>query len=147
MCGRREDAEDLVQETYVRVLRRPRFLRRDDDLGYLLKVLRNTWINSYRARARRPITVQFDEETDFVVDPGADPSTTVTELQTLYDAVHRLPDGLRDTLLAVDVMGLSYRQAARALGVPQGTIMSRLYRARNQVADWLERQGAGPGKP
>src|SRR5690242_7671890 len=56
LCRSREDAEDLVQDTFVRVLRRPRFLRRDDDLGYLLRVLRNTWINSYKARLRRPKT-------------------------------------------------------------------------------------------
>ena len=128
-----------MQDTYLRVLKRPRFLRRDDDLGYLLSVLRNTWINTYQARARRPVTVQFDESTDFVVDPSADPWVTVGELRTLYAAVYQLPDALRETLVAVDVVGLSYRQAARALDVPQGTIMSRLYRARNQVAQRLER--------
>jgi RNA polymerase sigma-70 factor (ECF subfamily) len=145
MCGRREDAEDLVQDTYLRVLKQPRFLRRDDDLGYLLRVLRNTWINTYKARARRPATVQFDESTDFVVDPSADPWVTVGEVRTVFAAVYQLSDPLRETLVAVDVVGLSYRQAARALDVPQGTIMSRLYRARNQVAERLEQETGAPG--
>jgi RNA polymerase sigma-70 factor (ECF subfamily) len=147
MCGSRENAEDLVQETYVRVLQRPRFLRRDDDLGYLLRVLRNTWINSYKERQRRPKTVEFDESVDFVVDPDADPSVSVADVQTLYAAVHELSPPLRDTLIAVDVLGLSYKQAAQALHVRQGTIMSRLFRARNTMAERLEQAGARPSGP
>ena len=57
------------------------------------------------------------------------------ELESVYAAVAELPPALRETLVAVDIVGLSYRQAADALGVKQGTIMSRLYRARNAVAD------------
>ena len=52
LCGSREDAEDLVQDTFARVLARPRVVRHDDDLGYLLRVLRNTFISSRRTRAR-----------------------------------------------------------------------------------------------
>jgi RNA polymerase sigma-70 factor (ECF subfamily) len=138
LCGSREEAEDIVQETFVRVLRKPRFLHRDDDLAYLLKVLRNTWINMYKERLRRPATVVFDESTDFVVDPGADPGISVAEVQALYAAVHELSPPLRDTLVAVDIVGLSYKQAAVALRVRQGTIMSRLHRARDRVARQLE---------
>src|SRR2546423_15476344 len=61
MCGSREDAEDLVQETYARVLARPRWLRGEDDLGYLLRVLRNTHISRRRAAGRRPVSVPFAE--------------------------------------------------------------------------------------
>src|SRR3954469_7922322 len=53
MCGSREDAEDLVQETYARVLARRRLLRGDDDLGYLLRVLRNTHVSRLRSAGRR----------------------------------------------------------------------------------------------
>ena len=56
LCGSREEAEDLVQETFERVLRRPRFLRSEDDLGYLLRVLRNTFFSQRRAAGRRPQT-------------------------------------------------------------------------------------------
>src|SRR5437660_1346565 len=62
MCGSREEAEDLVQETYARVLARRRWLRGEDDLGYLLRVLRNTHISRLRAAHRRPIGVPFAEE-------------------------------------------------------------------------------------
>jgi RNA polymerase sigma-70 factor, ECF subfamily len=147
LCGSREEAEDLVQETYVRVLRKPRFLHRDDDLAYLLKVLRNTWINMYKERLRRPKTVEFDESTDFVVDPDADPGLSVAEVQALYAAVHELSPPLRDTLVAVDILGLSYKQAAQALRVRQGTIMSRLHRARENVAKRLDQDELQPLQP
>ena len=54
LCGSHADAEDLVQETYVQVLRKPRLLRSDNDLGYLMRVLRNTYYSRYRSEARRP---------------------------------------------------------------------------------------------
>ena len=53
LCGSREDAEDLVQETYARLLARPRLLRNEDDLGYLLRALRNTFLNQKRSESRR----------------------------------------------------------------------------------------------
>src|SRR3954467_1536020 len=62
LCGSREDAEDLVQETYAKVLSKPRFLRNDDDLGYLLRVLRNTFYSSHRSAQRRPQTAVMPED-------------------------------------------------------------------------------------
>jgi RNA polymerase sigma-70 factor (ECF subfamily) len=142
LCGNRADAEDLVQDTYARVLRRPRLIRRDEDLSYLLKAMRNTLIDRYRARALQPEMVEFDETIDFVLDPGADPAVSLVAVQVIYAAIRELSPPLRETIVAVDVVELSYSQAARALGVPIGTIMSRLYRARNQVAKRLEANGA-----
>jgi RNA polymerase sigma-70 factor, ECF subfamily len=138
LCGSRHDAEDLVQETYARVLRRPRFLRRDDDLGYLLRALRNTWVALYRNRVARPDTVELHEEAEWVADPGADPAGTQLELQEAYAAISELSDPLREAIVAVDVVGLSYRQAARALRIREGTVMSRLFRARRNVIDRVE---------
>jgi RNA polymerase sigma-70 factor, ECF subfamily len=139
LCGSRHDAEDLVQETYARVLRRPRWLRRDDDLGYLLRALRNTWIALYRKRTARPETVELREEADWVADPGADPAdTTALELREAYAAISELSDPLREAIVAVDVVGLSYRQAARALRIREGTVMSRLFRARRRVIERVE---------
>ena len=69
LCGSREDAEDLVQETYARVLQKPRLLRSDDDLGYLLRVLRNTYFSRLRAAARRPRADPLPDELDRIVDP------------------------------------------------------------------------------
>ena len=62
ICGSRQDAEDLVQETFLRVLKRPRFVRRHHELGYLLRALRNTYYSWHRAAARRPATVTLAED-------------------------------------------------------------------------------------
>ena len=136
MCGSRQLAEDLVQETYVKVLSRPRLLRRDDDLGYLIKALRNIWYSHLRTeRVRRAASAPDGGAPD---DLGSrttrgDPEASL-EASTVLDAVSQLPIQYREAVTAVDVAGLSYAEAARALGVRQGTVMSRLYRGREQVA-------------
>jgi len=137
LCGRREHAEDLVQETYARVLRRPRLLRRDEDIVYLLRVLRNTWISEHRAASARPVASDL-AEVEFVADPRRDSAIAALELKAIYAAMRELPEALRETVVAVDVVGLSYKQASQALGTKQGTIMSRLYRARERIASRLE---------
>jgi RNA polymerase sigma-70 factor (ECF subfamily) len=139
LCGSRQDAEDLVQDTFERVLRRPRFLRRDEDLVYLLRVLRNTWISSRRAK-RQVLTTPAGEEIEQVAAPN-DPITQAIEGAAVYEALQELTQPLREALVAVDVVGLSYREAARALGTKEGTIMSRLHRGRGQIADRLELKG------
>jgi RNA polymerase sigma-70 factor (ECF subfamily) len=144
MCGRREDAEDLVQDTFARVLARPRLLHRDDDLGYLLRVLRNTHISRLRAAARRPVSAPWPEDLE-PHDAGAawDPVAAL-DVSALFAAISELPDDFRDALVAVDVTGLSYREAGRALGVPEATVTTRLHRARKRVASMLSAQDVTP---
>jgi RNA polymerase sigma-70 factor (ECF subfamily) len=134
LCGSREDAEDLVQETFARVLSRPRVLHGQDDLHYLMRVLRNTFLTGRRTAGRRPPAVTT---LDDVVAP--DPKLTgrpeqALEMQEVYAAIATLPDDFRLALVAVDVLGLSYREAARALRVREATVTTRLFRARKQVA-------------
>ena len=135
LCGSREDAEDLVQETYARVLSRPRLLRNEDDLGYLLRALRNTFVSARRTRSRRPATTALpDDREPAAIRSDADPVAAFAARQ-VYEAVAGLPPDFRDVIVAVDVVGLSYKEAASALKLPEGTVMSRLYRGRNQVAE------------
>src|SRR5215469_4022174 len=134
LCGSREEAEDLVQETFERVLRRPRFLRSEDDLGYLLRVLRNTFYSQRRAAGRRPQTVPLPDDVDLIEDRSAPAADSRVESAVLYGAIARLPDDFRDALVAIDVVGLTYREAARALRVREATITTRLHRARQRVA-------------
>lgn len=136
--GSREDAEDLVQETYARVLARPRLLRNEDDLGYLLGALRNTFLTQKRTERRRLRPDPLPEQLDLVPDPQAREPQAVLEAAEVYAAVAALPDDFRDVLVAVDVTGLSYKEAARVLRIREGTVMSRLYRARQQVVRRLE---------
>jgi len=133
LTGSRQDAEDLVQDTFERVLRRPRFLRRDEDVVYLLRVLRNTWISS--GRSKRQIAVSPAGEEIEAIEAPHDPIAQSIEGAAVYEALQELTQPLREAVVAVDVLGLSYREAAQALGTKEGTIMSRLHRGRGQIAD------------
>jgi RNA polymerase sigma-70 factor, ECF subfamily len=138
ITGAREDAEDLVQETYERVLRRPREIEREADvLPYLLGVLRNTWIDTVRSRARRPTTPLDAEAAARIEAPAAASPVEQLAAREVFAVVAGLPEEFRDVLAAVDVAGLSYAEAARALDLPIGTVMSRLSRGRQQVAETL----------
>jgi RNA polymerase sigma-70 factor (ECF subfamily) len=136
MCGDRDDAEDLVQETYARVLARPRMLRGDDDLGYLLRVLRNLHVDRLRRSGRRPQEVPLDVEPESASLDLRRPEVAL-EVGELFAAIAALPDEAREAVVAVDVAGLSYREAAGALGVTEATLTTRLYRARGRLARTL----------
>jgi RNA polymerase sigma-70 factor, ECF subfamily len=132
MTGSRHDAEDLVQETFARVLARPRLVRRQDDPRYLMRALRNTWIDVQRARSARPVSAG-PEQLEWAVDRSGDPAQAL-DVHVAYGAMRKLSPKLREAIAAVDVLGLSYRDAARALRIRQGTLQSRVSRARDQVS-------------
>ena len=134
LCGSREEAEDLVQETFARVLRKPRILRSEDDLGYLLRVLRNTFISTRRAAARRPQATAPPEALDMVEDRSSAQPEARIEAEEVYAAIANLPDDFRDAVVAIDLIGLSYREASRSLGVREATITTRLHRGRQRIA-------------
>ena len=137
LCGSSQDAEDLVQETFARVLARPRRLHREDELGYLLQALRNTYLTGLRTRGRRPHTVELPAEmSELLRSPRADPEAAF-HLRELLAEVAALPPDFRDALVAVDLVGLSYGEAGRLLGVREATITTRLHRARQRVAHAL----------
>src|SRR5262245_43083833 len=108
LTGSREDAEDLVQELCARVLAKPRRLQGDDELAYLIRALRNTFLTTRRAASRRP---RADVGLEFVVD--ADPRTehrpeAAAETREVFTAIAALPADYRLALVAVDIAGLSY---------------------------------------
>ncbi len=137
LCGSREDAEDLVQETFARVLARPRVLTGEVELYYLMRVLRNTFLSGRRTASRRPVAVATLDDVD-AADPRllGQPERAL-EMQEVYATIAALGEDRRLALVAVDVLGLSYREAARALRVREATITTRLFRARKQVAEQL----------
>ena len=141
LCGSREDAEDLVQETCAKVLKKPRLLRSEDDFGYLLRALRNTYFSTRTTASRRPPVTSSLEDIE-VSDPKTDTQPEqVLASQEVYAAIAELPEPFRLALVAVDVLGLTYREAARSLRTREDTIASRLYRGRQHIARELTDRG------
>jgi RNA polymerase sigma-70 factor (ECF subfamily) len=129
LCGSRDDAEDLVQETFLNVLKRPRFLRNRDEIGYLLRALRNTYASRYRKTAGRPRERQL-LETDLLAHDDRD----AVNGREIMEAIAGAPPQYRDAVIAVDLIGLSYREAARSLRTREATLTTRLHRGRQYVA-------------
>jgi RNA polymerase sigma-70 factor (ECF subfamily) len=132
LTGSRVAADDLVQDTYAKVLAKPRLLRNDDDVGYLLRTMRNLFYDERRQAARRATDPVDPDDFSRVQSSAGDPAEAV-EQRELLAQIAALPPEFRDVLVAVDVAGLSYKEASDTLGVPEGTVMSRLYRARKRV--------------
>jgi RNA polymerase sigma-70 factor, ECF subfamily len=135
LTGNRLAADDLVQETYARVLAKPRLLKNDDDIGYLIRTMRNIFLDQRRQAVRRATEPVDPEDLERVEQHGAAGPAQAAEQRELLAMISALPEEFRDVLVAVDVAGLSYKEASGALGVPEGTVMSRLYRARKRVVE------------
>jgi RNA polymerase sigma-70 factor (ECF subfamily) len=145
------DAEDLVQETYLRAYRGFGGFQEGTNLkAWLYKILSNTFINTYRARKRRPDEVDLDEGEDFFLfrrlggleaaAAGRTPETEVLDAipdQVVKEALESLPDQFRMAVLLADVEGFSYKEIADIMDVPIGTVMSRLHRGRKQLQQRL----------
>ena len=134
LCRSHHEAEDLVQETFTRVLARPRALRRGDDLPYLLRALRNTHTTGCRVAARRPTIVpmpNMDQVAALDVPAAVDARRVIA-------AIAAAPGVYRDAVVAVDLLGLSYEQAARRLGTRKATLNTRLFRGRAHVARLMD---------
>jgi RNA polymerase sigma-70 factor (ECF subfamily) len=136
LCGSRTLAEDLTQETYARVLAKPRCLRDGAVFPYLVRALRNVCKDHWRSEQRRPIVVAELDPEDPSLRTERDPQAQVIAAE-VYDAVAELPEEFRRVVAAVDVLGLTYAQTAGTLRIPPGTVMSRLSRARVQLAGAL----------
>jgi RNA polymerase sigma-70 factor (ECF subfamily) len=128
-------ADDLVQDCLERALSRWYLRRSEGDLrAWLFTILRNLYINAYRARRRRGPSGQLDEASSAdTPDPAAG-----IEARDALAALDLLPEEQKSLLLLIGVEGLSYEEAARVLGIPIGTVMSRLARARQRFRTIVE---------
>src|SRR5256886_5687227 len=133
-------AEDLVQDTYVRALRYQGSYQVGTNMkAWLFAIMRNLFWD--RFKGGRPEDVSLDGDGDFALydtlkDPTAVPEADVLDeiaADEVVRAVEGLPELHREVVLLVDVEGFSYKDAADVLGVPIGTVMSRLHRARRQL--------------
>lgn len=150
LCGSPHEAEDLVQETFARVLARPRLLRGQDELAYLITVLRNTFLTQRRTATRRPRASPVALDEIEPVDPRTgDRPEEALQAREVFAAIAGLPERYRLALIAVDIAGLSYREAARVLATKEATIATRVFRGRQFVMHTLEepRTPRGDGSP
>jgi RNA polymerase sigma factor (sigma-70 family) len=142
------DAEDLVQETYLKALRSfASFQPGTNFRAWMFKILRNTFLSSCSKLDHR-MTVATDAEEDFPV-PSATAATPESQLierssvQACREAIEQLPVIFREVILLCDVEEASYREIAEILSIPVGTVMSRLSRARKAVRDYVRSTSGG----
>ncbi|WP_424293499.1 sigma-70 family RNA polymerase sigma factor [Gordonia sp. (in: high G+C Gram-positive bacteria)] len=143
------DAEDLVQETYIKAFSAFKSFREGTNLkAWLYRILTNTYINSYRKKQRQPAQYPTDEITDWQLAASAEHTSTglrsaeIEALDALPDdeikeALGKLPEDFRMAVYYADVEGLPYKEIAAIMDTPIGTVMSRLHRGRKQLRDEL----------
>jgi RNA polymerase sigma-70 factor (ECF subfamily) len=147
MTRNESDAEDLVQEAYLRAFRSLHQFTEGTNLrAWLFRILTNTYINDYRRRQRRPTSSSLDDIEEFylydhLIDSGVQPTSerpedivmTKLSVSSVIDAIESLPEEFRQVVLLADVEGFAYREIAEIVDIPVGTVMSRLYRARRRL--------------
>jgi len=147
------DAEDVVQDAYVRALRFFSSLRDEDARAWLLTIVRNTWYGRFPRRAGAAVMTMVEEDADNRADGSLDPEAQLIQQQTVEHvrrALETLPTDFREVLVLRELEGLSYKEIAAIVGTPLGTVMSRLARARERLADVLatgEMSGGHRGLP
>ena len=153
------DAEDLVQETYLKAYRSYASFKEGTNLkAWLYRILTNTFINSYRSKKRHPEETELEEVEDFYLfrrlggleAAAAGRSAEDEVLEAITDeevkhAVESLPESFRMAVLLADVEGFSYKEIAEIMEVPIGTVMSRLHRGRKALQKALHDYGMARG--
>lgn len=138
LVGNPDDADDLVQEALVRVLVRTRVWRPVRDLrAYLFTTLHNVFIDELRRKRHTPVKVDLEGLVDRLAIPAG--QTDRLEWRDFVRALSRIPVEQREVVLLVGMEGLSYAEAAKVLGVPVGTVMSRLSRGREALRRLVHR--------
>jgi RNA polymerase sigma-70 factor (ECF subfamily) len=140
LTGNRVDAQDLVQETYVRAMEAFHRLREDSNVkAWLVTILRNLWLNELRKRRKGPQLVDVDADShlaDGLVREGRDAYQMLEseeDTKRVRAAIDQLPPDFREILVLREFEELSYQEIAAVLNCPAGTVMSRLGRARAKL--------------
>jgi RNA polymerase sigma-70 factor (ECF subfamily) len=139
LTGDPDDAQDLVQETLLRVRKGLRTYRAGSMEGWLSRIVTNAFLDDVRRRRRRPVASLGEEpEGTFGTSPGADEAMMAESLPSdVEQALLRVPEEFRVAVVLCDVVGLSYEQISEALGIPLGTVRSRIHRGRALLREAL----------
>jgi RNA polymerase sigma-70 factor (ECF subfamily) len=139
------DAQDIVQEAYMRGLRYFDAFTGGDAKSWLLAIVRNTFLTWHQRRGQN--TMAFDEQLHSAHGKVANPEEAairVSRLDSLKACVEALPDEYRETLVMRELEEMPYQRIADVVGVPVGTVMSRLSRARKRVGECMASKGELP---
>lgn len=143
-----EDANDLVQETYMKAHRFiDKYVQGTNAKAWLFKIMKNAYINEYRKKSKRPKKVDFEDIVSYQ-DQDDSSSTKYLDLrQELFQsmmgdevtiAINALPIDFRTVILLCDIEGFTYEEISKIIDVPIGTVRSRLFRARNMLKEKLK---------
>jgi RNA polymerase sigma factor (sigma-70 family) len=155
LTGNEQDAQDLAQEAFLKAYHAMHHYKPGSNgKAWIFKILKNTFINQYRRKAKKPIATDFSLATpaDAMPNSAADLRTEIFD-QLMGDeitaALHTLPEDFRITILLCDVENFSYEEIAEILEIPIGTVRSRIHRARkilkNQLSHYARQQGFSTG--
>ena len=151
MTRNRSDAEDLVQETFIKAWRSFTTYQQGTNLrAWLFRIMTNTYINKYNAQQRKPTETELDDVEELFlykrlgsVDQSQLSQSAEDQMLSLFTddevkkALEELPDQFRIPVLMSDVEGFSYKEIAEILEIPLGTVMSRLHRGRKSMQKML----------
>jgi RNA polymerase sigma-70 factor (ECF subfamily) len=140
-----EDAEDVVQEAFLRAFSAVENLRGEDAKPWLLTIVRNTSLTWMKRNRNAAATIGLEEQVEDPSEPSPDPEETLLiscDREQVRKALEQLPSEFREAIVLRELEGLSYKEIATTVGVPLGTVMSRLSRGR----EWLRRLLASPKK-
>ena len=142
LTGNTDDADDLVQATFERILKKgvPEDV---EAVKWAFKICRNVWIDEYRSQKVREKATQSPELQEKQVDPQSAPNEAKERVAKVNEAMGALPDDQRSILSLVALKGMSYKEVAAISGIPVGTVMSRLSRARTSLLDMLGSETTG----
>ena len=141
----REDAEDVVQESFLRAFSGFEGLRGDDAKAWLLTIVRNTCLTWLKRNRNAAAMIGLEEQVHDPNDPSPDPEEMLlisSDREQVKRALEQLPFEFRDVIVLRELEGFSYKEIATTVGVPLGTVMSRLSRGR----EWLRRLLSSPKK-
>jgi RNA polymerase sigma factor (sigma-70 family) len=142
LTGSAPDADDLVQATFEKILKKG-IPENVEALKWAFKVCRNVWIDEYRSQKVRQKATQVPELQEQTVDLQTAPHESKERMAKVNTAMGTLPDDQRSILSLVALKGMSYKDVAIISGIPVGTVMSRLSRARTSLLDMLDDQTVG----
>ena len=143
-----EDANDLVQETYLKAFRFiEKYHEGTNAKAWLFKILKNAFINQYRRKSKQPTRVDYEEIVNYHDEEDSQYSSYLDLREDMFqhmmgdevtDAINSLPVDFRVVILLCDIEGFTYEEIAKIIDIPIGTVRSRLHRARNMLKEKLK---------